>query len=59
MNPPPHCAVWDPYHGVPDVDTLIEGAAGQVLAVGAEGHAVHGLLVLGERVNTNPPLHIP
>lgn len=47
------------YRGVPDVDALIEGAAGQVLAVGAEGHAVHGLLVLGQRVDANASLHVP
>lgn len=47
------------YRGVPDVDALIEGAAGQVLAVGAEGHAVHGFLVLGQRVDTHASLHIP
>ena len=47
------------YLGVPDVDTLVEGAAGQVLAVGAEGHAVDGLLVLGERVDAHASLHVP
>lgn len=47
------------YRGVPDVDTLIKGAAGQVLAVGAEGHAVHGFLVLGQRVDTHASLHVP
>lgn len=47
------------YLGVPDVHALVEGAAGQVLAVRAEGHAVHGLLVLGERVDAHAALHIP
>lgn len=41
------------------MDALIEGAAGQVLAVGAEGHAVDGFLVLGQRVDANPSLDIP
>lgn len=44
---------------VPDVHTLVEGAAGQVLPVGAEGHAVHGFLVLGERVDAHAPLDVP
>lgn len=47
------------YRGVPNVNTLIEGAAGQVLPIGAEGHAVHGFLVLGQCVNTNTSLDIP
>ena len=47
------------YLSVPDVHTLVEGAAGQVLPVGAEGHAVHGFLVLGERVDAHAPLHVP
>ena len=47
------------YLRVPDVDTLVEGAAGQVAAVGAEGHAVDGLLVLGERVDADAALHVP
>lgn len=47
------------YRGVPDVDALIEGAAGQVFAVGAEGHAVDRLLVFGQCVNANASLHIP
>lgn len=49
----------DAYRGVPDVDTLVEGAASQVLAVGAEGHTVDGFLVLGQRVNANPSLDVP
>ena len=47
------------YLSVPDVHTLVEGAAGQVLPVGAEGHAVHGFLVLGQRVEAHAPLHVP
>lgn len=44
---------------VPDVDTLVEGAAGEVLAVRTEGHAVNRLLVPGQSVNTHPTLHVP
>lgn len=44
---------------VPDVHAFVEGAAGQVLAVGAEGHAVDGLLVLGQRVDADAALHVP
>jgi len=44
---------------VPDVDTLVEGAAGQVASVGAEGHAVDGLLVARERVDAHAALHVP
>ena len=47
------------YLSVPDVHTLVEGAAGQVLPVGAEGHAVHGFLVLGQCVEAHAPLHVP
>lgn len=49
----------DSYRGVPNVDTFIKGAARQVLAVGAVGHAVDRFLVLGQRVNTNTSLDIP
>lgn len=41
------------------MDALVEGAAGQVASVGAEGHAVDGLLVAGERVDAHAPLHVP
>lgn len=41
------------------MDTLIEGAAGEVFAVGAEGHAVDGLLVFSQRMNTNASFDIP
>lgn len=44
---------------VPDVDTLVEGAAGEVSAVRTEGHAVHGLLVASQRVDAHPALHVP
>ncbi|KAJ4936962.1 hypothetical protein JOQ06_001546, partial [Pogonophryne albipinna] len=37
-----------------DVHTLVEGAAGEVPAVWAEGHAVDGLLVAGQSVDTHP-----
>lgn len=41
------------------MDTLVEGAAGQVSSVGAEGDAVDGLLVLGQRVDADPSLYVP
>ena len=41
------------------MDTLVEGAAGQVAPVWAEGHAVDGLLVAGERVDAHAALHVP
>lgn len=44
---------------VPDVDALVEGAAGEVPAVGAEGHAVDGLLVAGQSVDAHAALHVP
>lgn len=44
---------------VPDVDALVEGAAGEVPAVGAEGHAVDGLLVAGQGVDAHAALHVP
>lgn len=47
------------YLCVPDMHALVEGAAGQVLAVGAEGDAVDGLLVLGERVDAHAAFHVP
>ena len=47
------------YLSVPDVHTLVEGAAGQVLPVRAEGHAVHRFLVFGERVDAHAPLDVP
>ena len=33
--------------------------AGQLLPVRAEGHAVHGFLVLGEHVDAHTLLHVP
>ena len=48
-----------PYLSVPDVHTLVEGAAGQVPPVGAEGHAVDGLLVARERVDADTTLRVP
>lgn len=53
------CSPSVAYRGVPNVNTLVKGAAGQVPPVGAEGHAVHGFLVLGQGVNANASLHIP
>lgn len=44
---------------VPDVDTLVEGAAGEVPAVGAEGHAVDRLLMAGQCVDTHSTLYVP
>lgn len=44
---------------VPDVDTFVKGAAGQVSAIWAKGHAVDGLLVFGQRVDADPSLHVP
>lgn len=44
---------------VPDVNTFVEGAAGQEPAVRTEGHAVDGLLVFGERVNADASIHVP
>lgn len=44
---------------VPDVDTFIEGAAGKVSAIRAEGHTVDGLLVAGQCVDTHPTLYVP
>ena len=55
----PETSQLDAHRGVPDVDTLVEGAAGEVSAVGAEGHAVDGLLVAGQSVDTHPALHVP
>lgn len=44
---------------VPDVYAFVKRAAGQVSAVGAEGHAVDRLLVFGQRVNADSSLHVP
>lgn len=41
------------------MDTLVKGAAGQVPAIWAEGHAVDGLLVAGQSVDAHAPLHVP
>lgn len=48
-----------PNLGVPDVNTLVEGAAGKVPAVWAKGYAVDGLLVTGQCVDTHPTLNVP
>lgn len=54
------CTEWRPsYLSVPDVHTFVEGAACQMSAVGTEGHAVDGLLVFGECVDTDASLHVP
>ena len=47
------------YLSVPDVQTLAEGATGQVLPTGAKGHTVYGFLVLGEHVDAHTLLHVP
>lgn len=39
--------------------TLVKGAAGQVLAVGAERDAVDRFLVFGECVDAHAALHVP
>ena len=54
-----HRATSVTHLNIPDVNTLIEGATGQKLAIGTEGHTVHWLLVLGQRVKTRPPIHLP
>ena len=43
----------------PDVEALVEGARGDVLAVGAEGDGVDGVFVLLEAVQAPPGLHVP
>jgi len=53
------CESIIPNLSVPDVDTLVKGATGEVPAIGTEGHAVDGLLVVGQCVDTHTPLHIP
>lgn len=47
------------YLRVPDVHTFVKGAAGQVPSVGAEGHAVNGLLVARECVDASTALCVP
>lgn len=47
------------YLSVPDVHTLVKGAAGQVLPVGAKSYTIDWFLVFGERVDANTPLHVP
>lgn len=44
---------------VPDMNTLVKGAAGEVPAIRAKGNAVHGLLVAGQCVDTHSTLHVP
>lgn len=55
FSPPPPLA----HRRVPDVHAFVEGAAGQVLAVGAESHAVDGFLMLGQRVDADAALDVP
>lgn len=47
------------YLCIPDVHAFVEGATGQVPAVGAERHAVDRLLVFSQRVDADAPLHVP
>ena len=47
------------YLDIPDVDAFVEGAAGEELAVGTEGDAVDGLLVLRQAVNILARLDVP
>lgn len=44
---------------IPDMDTLVKGSAGQVFAVGTEGHTVDGLLVFGQGVETPTLFYLP
>ena len=41
------------------MDALVEGAAGEMPAIRAEGHAVDGLLVTRQCVNADPALYVP
>ena len=41
------------------MDAFVEGAAGEELAVGTEGDAVDGLLVLRQAVNVLARLDVP
>lgn len=43
----------------PDVDALVEATWGQVLAVGREGDAVHGLGVFSQGVDAKTSLYVP
>lgn len=47
------------YLRVPDVYTFVKRAAGQVPPVGAECHAVDGLLVACERMDASTTLCVP
>lgn len=47
------------YLYIPDMDTLVKGSAGQVFAVGTEGHTVDGLLVFGQGVETPTLFYLP
>lgn len=47
------------YLCIPDVHTFVEGATGQMPTIGAESHAVDGLLVFSQRVDADASLHIP
>lgn len=47
------------YLRVPDVHTLVKGAAGQIFAIRAKSYTIDGFLVFGERVDANAPLHVP
>ncbi|RUS71533.1 hypothetical protein EGW08_020703, partial [Elysia chlorotica] len=44
---------------IPYVYTFVEGSTGYEFSVWAESHAVDGLCVLGECVETGPPLNLP
>lgn len=44
---------------VPDVDAFVKRTTGEVAAVWAEGHAVDGLLVAGQCVNTHTAFDVP
>lgn len=48
-----------PHLCIPDVHAFVKGAAGQMPTVRTESHAVDRLLVFGQRVDTDAPLHVP
>ena len=47
------------YLSGPYVNTLVEASGSQVFAIRRKGHAVHGLCVLGECMDTQAAFNIP
>ena len=47
------------YGNIPDVNTLVERASSEILAVGREGHRVDGLSVPAEDMQTLATLDVP